>query len=109
MLIHRFSERGHLTVLETEGDAEQAEYPCAKDADRDLIQHAPTDLAVLVAEVERLRAELTAERAAVVAYLHAEAERIRKGESEPANRESALLDAARVFGRGEHWSPRKEG
>lgn len=108
MLVHRTGMKTLLTVLETQGDVE-ADYPCANDADRDLIEHAPTDLAALIAEVERLRAELTAERAAVVAYLHTEAERIRKGESEPANRESALLDAARGFERGEHRSPRKEG
>jgi hypothetical protein len=108
MLVSPLSARGFLTVLETQGDVE-ADYPCAKDADRDLIQHAPTDLAALVAEVERLRAELTAESTAVVDYLHAEAERIRKGESEPANRESALLEAARGFERGEHRIPRKEG
>jgi hypothetical protein len=108
MLVSPLSARGFLTVLETQGDVE-ADYPCAKDADRDLIQHAPTDLAALVAEVERLRAELTAERADAVDYLHAEAERIRRGESEPANRESALIDAARSFGRGGHRSPRKEG
>lgn len=108
MLEHRFSARGFFTVLETQGDVE-ADYPCAKDADRDLIEHAPTDLAALVAEVERLRAELTAESTAVVAYLHAEAERIRKGESEPANRESALLDAAQKIERGGHRIPRKEG
>lgn len=65
MLIHRFSERGHLTVLETEGDSEYAEYPCANEADRAFIEHAPSDIAALIAEVERLRAE----RAAVVAWL----------------------------------------
>lgn len=108
MLVHRTGMKTLLTVLETQGDVE-ADYPCANDADRDLIEHAPTDLAALIAEVERLRAELTAERADAVAYLHTEAERIRKGESEPANRESALLDAARGFERGEHRSPRKEG
>ena len=58
MLIHRFSERGHLTVLETEGESEHAEYPCANDADRDFIEHAPSDITALVAEVERLRAAL---------------------------------------------------
>lgn len=105
MLVSPLSARGFLTVLETQGDVE-ADYPCAKDADRDLIQYAPT---ALVAEVERLRAELTAERADAVDYLHAEAERIRKGESEPANRESALLDAAREIERGGHRSPHKEG
>ena len=108
MLVSPLSARGFLTVLETQGDVE-ADYPCAKDADRNFIQHAPTDLAALVAEVERLRAELTAERADAVDYLHAEAERIRKGESEPANRESALLDAAREIERGGHRSPHKEG
>ena len=106
MLVHRFSERGFLTVLETQGDVE-ADYPCAKDADRDFIQHAPTDLAALVAEVERLRDELAAERADAVAYLRNEAERIRRGESEPANRESALLDAAQKIERGTHRSPQQ--
>lgn len=101
MLVHRTGMKSLLTVLETQGEA-VAEYPCADEGDRDLIQHAPTDIAALIEEVERLRAELTAERADAVEYLHAEAERIRRGESEPANRENALLDAARIFGRGAH-------
>lgn len=76
ILVHRFSARGFFTVLETQGDVE-ADYPCAKDADRDLIEHAPADLAALVAEVERLRAEVerarAEERAAIVAYLRGRA------------------------------------
>lgn len=106
MLVHRTGMKSLLTVLETQGEAVH-EYPCADEDDRDLIQHAPTDLAALIEEVERLRAELAAERADAVEYLHDEAERVRKGESEPANREGALLDAARIFGRGEHRNPHK--
>ena len=105
-LQRRVGPKAFLVVLETQGDAE-ADYPCANDADRDLIQHAPTDLATLIAEVERLRAEVEAERSEAIDYLVEEAERIRKGESEPANRECALLDAARMLGCGEHR--RKEG
>lgn len=103
MLVHRFSERGFLTVLETQGDVE-ADYPCANEADRDLIQHAPADLAALIEEVERLRAELTAERAFVVRYLHDEVERIRRGESDPTNRENALFEIAQKIERGVHRS-----
>ena len=55
MLVYRTGMKSLLTVLETQGDVE-ADYPCANEADRDLIQHAPTDLAVLIEEVERLRA-----------------------------------------------------
>ena len=58
MLIHRCSKRASLTVLETEGESEHAEYPCANDADRAFIEHAPSDIAALIAEVERLRAAL---------------------------------------------------
>ena len=65
MLLHRFSARGSFTVLETQGDVE-AEYPCATDADRDLIQNAPTDLAALISEIERLHAELAAARVALL-------------------------------------------
>ena len=105
-LQRRVGPKAFHVVLETQGDAE-ADYPCANDADRDLIQHAPADIAALIAEVERLRAEVEAERSEAIDYLVEEAERIRKGESEPANRECALLDAARMLGCGEHR--RKEG
>lgn len=57
---------------------------------------------------ERARKARDEERADAIAYLHAEAERIRRGESEPANRESALLEAARVFERGAHRDRREE-
>ena len=38
-----------------------------------LIAHAPNDIAALIAEVERLRGEADRERAAVVAWLRAQA------------------------------------
>ncbi len=105
MLIHRFSERGHLTVLETEGDSEYAEYPCANEADRAFIEHAPSDIAALVAEVERLRAEVDAERAAVVAWLRhgrwvEKSVHMRHEYDTPVS--SAIHDAADIIERGEH-------
>jgi len=44
--------------------------------DADFISAAPEDIAALVTEVERLRGEVAEERAAVVAYLRGEPERL---------------------------------
>lgn len=52
--------------------------------------------------VDSWRAECDKERADTIAYLHMEAERIRRGEYNPANRENALLDMADAIGRGKH-------
>ena len=52
--------------------------------------------------VDSWRAECDKERADTIAYLHMEAERIRRGEYNPANRENALLDMADAIERGEH-------
>ena len=108
ILQHHDGPKASHVVLETQGDA-GAEYPCASEADRDLIQNAPADLAALIAEIDRLRAEVEAERSEAISYLVEEADRIRRGESEPANRENALLEAARMLGCGEHRSLRRGG
>jgi len=62
--------------------------------------------------IRQIRAELEAayqangrSEAAIAAYLRSEAERIRKGEYEPASREYALLDAADAIERGEYLRP----
>ncbi len=47
-------------------------------------------------------AERIAERGHAVEFLHMRAEEIRKGEREPANRESALIDAAEDLRKGKH-------
>lgn len=73
------------------------------------LPEAVARLRAMPAEVERrARKARDEERADAIAYLHAEAERIRRGESEPANRESALLEAAWVFERGAHRDRREE-
>ena len=74
---------------------------------RALADEKAAEAGLYARRMEQAQRSRDEERAAVVAYLHAEAERIRRGESEPANRESALLDAARVFGRGEHRNEEK--
>jgi len=66
-------------------------------ADADLVANSPDDLAFLFAEVERLRAEAPAERAATVVYLRALARSARG-----ARPEELLADAADEIKRGAH-------
>lgn len=114
--------RAELAAMPRPEDRCHGEWPCEAST---ALAYAEAEVAraeahaeAAEAEVARLRADLAkaraegeargaaAERAAVVAYLHTEAGRIHRGESEPCNRESALLDSTRVIERGEH---RREG
>jgi hypothetical protein len=63
-----------------------------------LLGHAPADLTALVAEVERLHAEVAAERAAVVAWI--------RGHGMAHYAKISLDYAATMIERGEH---RREG
>ena len=68
--------------------------------DMELIAHAPSDLAALIAEVERLRVELEQERAATVTFLRGGAEaHERFGRSVVA---PILHEHADYIERGEH-------
>ena len=93
-----WSAHGPLRCHATEqGSARGWKQACA---DADFITHAPADIAGLVAEVERLRAEVAAERAAVVAWLRDKADTTMRIGS--ARQTLALMDAADAIERREH-------
>jgi hypothetical protein len=71
-------------------------------ADADFIVSAPADIAALLAEVERLRGEVAAERAAVVAWLRENEGRVRPVAWE------ILSAAASCIERGEHRREEQE-
>lgn len=81
-------------------------WPLGDDTDPELTpRRLVRELLARIAEIPKKEAAaIAADREAVVAYLYAEAERIRKGEHEPANRELALLDAADAIKQGRHRS-----
>ena len=101
-----WSAHGPLRCHSTEkGRDRQWSQACA---DTDFLIAAPADIAVLLAEVERLRAERAAERAAVVACLRDRAQHMRAdhGACDACWAEIALTDAACSIERGDH---RREG
>ena len=68
-----------------------------------LLGHAPTDIAALVEEVERLRGEVDRERAAVVAWLRQEAEASAQTYTLQAGQWANRIDGlADDIARGEH-------
>ena len=75
------------------------------NADAAFIAHAPADIGALIAEVERLRGEADRERAAVVAWLRAEAEAAAQTYTVQAGQWANRIDAlADDIERGEHRS-----
>lgn len=102
---------GQMAVRLSERDVEQARMMqeldrlrvLGRDTEARVTVEARTIATVMLKPVvDSWRAECDKERADTIAYLHMEAERIRRGEVEPANRENALLDMADAIGRGKH-------